>query len=90
MNVLFLLTPKANLTYIYEDYTIRQALERTHGRHAVVDEGRRVLDALEVGRDAVDERLVVLRPGADGELRVRHQRGGQGRQHGDLFHRFSS
>ena len=28
MNVLFLLTPKANLTYIYEDYTIRQALER--------------------------------------------------------------
>jgi len=28
MNVLFLLTPKANLTYIYEDFTIRQALER--------------------------------------------------------------
>ena len=28
MNVLFLLTPKASCTYIYEDYTIRQALER--------------------------------------------------------------
>lgn len=28
MNVLFLLTPKSNCTYIYDDYTIRQALER--------------------------------------------------------------
>ena len=28
MNVLFLLTPKANCTYIYSDFTIRQALER--------------------------------------------------------------
>ncbi len=28
MNVLFFLTPKANCTYIYEDFTIRQALER--------------------------------------------------------------
>ncbi len=28
MNVLFFLTPKANCTYLYEDYTIRQALER--------------------------------------------------------------
>ena len=37
MNVLFLLTPKANLTYIYEDYTIRQALERMEaGRYASI------------------------------------------------------
>ena len=28
MNIVFLLTPKANCTYIFEDYTIRQALER--------------------------------------------------------------
>ncbi len=28
MNVLFFLTPKASCTYIYEDFTIRQALER--------------------------------------------------------------
>lgn len=28
MNVLFFLTPKANCTYIFEDFTIRQALER--------------------------------------------------------------
>lgn len=28
MNVLFFLTPKANCTYLYDDYTIRQALER--------------------------------------------------------------
>lgn len=28
MNVLFFLTPKANCTYIYEDFTVRQALER--------------------------------------------------------------
>lgn len=28
MNILFLLTPKAGCTYIYEDFTIRQALER--------------------------------------------------------------
>lgn len=28
MNVLFFLTPKSNCTYVYEDYTIRQALER--------------------------------------------------------------
>ena len=28
INVLFLLTPKASCTFIYEDYTIRQALER--------------------------------------------------------------
>ena len=37
MNVLFLLTPKANLTYIYEDFTIRQALERMEaGRYASI------------------------------------------------------
>lgn len=28
INVLFLLTPKASCTYIFEDFTIRQALER--------------------------------------------------------------
>jgi predicted transcriptional regulator len=28
MNVLFFLTPKANCTYIYDDFTIRQSLER--------------------------------------------------------------
>ncbi|MEA4965938.1 MAG: CBS domain-containing protein [Oscillospiraceae bacterium] len=28
MNVLFFLTPKANCSYLYSDYTIRQALER--------------------------------------------------------------
>lgn len=28
MNVLFFLLPKANCTYIYDDFTIRQALER--------------------------------------------------------------
>ena len=37
MNVLFLLTPKSNLTYIYEDFTIRQALERMEaGRYASI------------------------------------------------------
>ena len=37
MNVLFLLTPKANCTYIYEDYTIRQTLERLEsGRYASI------------------------------------------------------
>ena len=37
MNVLFLLTPKANCTYIYEDYTVRQALERMEaGRYASI------------------------------------------------------
>ncbi len=37
MNLLFLLTPKANLTYIYEDFTIRQALERMEtGRYASI------------------------------------------------------
>lgn len=33
MNVLFFLTPKANCTYLYEDYTIRQALERMENAH---------------------------------------------------------
>ena len=28
MNIVFFLTPKANCTYIFEDFTIRQALER--------------------------------------------------------------
>ena len=28
MNVMFFLTPKTSCTYIYEDFTIRQALER--------------------------------------------------------------
>lgn len=28
MNILFFLTPKANCSYLYADYTIRQALER--------------------------------------------------------------
>jgi CBS domain-containing protein len=33
MNVLFFLTPKANCTCLYEDYTIRQALERMENAH---------------------------------------------------------
>lgn len=28
MNILFFLTPKASLTYVYDDYTVRQALEK--------------------------------------------------------------
>ena len=28
MNILFFLTPKANCTYLYDDYSVRQALER--------------------------------------------------------------
>ena len=28
MNLLFFLTPKATCTYLYDDYTLRQALER--------------------------------------------------------------
>ena len=37
MNIVFLLTPKANCTYIYEDFTIRQALERMEaGRYASI------------------------------------------------------
>ena len=37
MNILFLLTPKTNLTYVYEDFTIRQALERMEtGRYASI------------------------------------------------------
>ena len=28
MNLIFLLTPKATCTYLYDDYTMRQALER--------------------------------------------------------------
>ena len=37
MNVLFLLTPKANVTFVYEDFTIRQALERMEaGRYASI------------------------------------------------------
>ena len=28
MNILFFLTPKSEVAYIYEDYTIRQALEK--------------------------------------------------------------
>ena len=33
MNVLFFLTPKENVTYIYEDYTVRQALEKMKYYH---------------------------------------------------------
>ena len=28
MNLLFFLTPKANCAYLYDDFTLRQALER--------------------------------------------------------------
>ena len=28
MNILFFLTPKSEVAYLYEDYTIRQALEK--------------------------------------------------------------
>ena len=42
MNIVFLLTPKANCTYIYEDFTIRQALERMEaGRYASIPVLRR-------------------------------------------------
>ena len=33
MNVLFFLTPKENVAYIYEDYTVRQALEKMKYYH---------------------------------------------------------
>lgn len=33
MNVLFFLTPKDNVAYIYEDYTVRQALEKMKYYH---------------------------------------------------------
>ena len=38
MNILFFLTHKANCTYIYDDFTIRQALERMEhgGRFATI------------------------------------------------------
>lgn len=37
MNVLFFLTHKSNCTYIYDDFTIRQALERMEqGRYATI------------------------------------------------------
>lgn len=31
MNLLFFLTPKATCTYLYDDYTLRQAIERMEG-----------------------------------------------------------
>ena len=38
MNILFFLTHKANCTYIFDDFTIRQALERMEhgGRFATI------------------------------------------------------
>lgn len=37
MNAAFFLTPKANVAYLYEDFTLRQALEkmRAHGYRAI-------------------------------------------------------
>lgn len=37
MNILFFLTPKIDVEYLYDDYTIRQALEKTehHGYTAI-------------------------------------------------------
>ena len=37
MNAAFFLTPKANVAFLYEDYTVRQALEkmRAHGYKAI-------------------------------------------------------
>ena len=32
-NVLFFLTPKAMCTYLYDDYTVRQALEKMEASH---------------------------------------------------------
>ena len=28
MNIMFFLTPKSNVAYIYDDYSLRQALEK--------------------------------------------------------------
>ena len=47
MNILFFLTPKSEVAYIYEDYTMRQALEKMeHHRYSAIpiidDEGKYV------------------------------------------------
>lgn len=47
MNILFFLTPKSEVAYIYENYTIRQALEKMeHHRYSSIpiinDEGKYV------------------------------------------------
>ncbi|HBK3223496.1 TPA: CBS domain-containing protein [Clostridioides difficile] len=37
MNILFFLTPKSEVAYIYEDYTIRQALEKMeYHKHSAI------------------------------------------------------
>ena len=37
LNLLFFLTPKANCAYLYEDFTLRQALERMeHSGYAAI------------------------------------------------------
>jgi len=47
VNILFFLTPKSEVAYIYEDYTMRQALEKMeHHRYSAIpiidDEGKYV------------------------------------------------
>ena len=47
MNILFFLTPKSEVAYIYEDYTMRQVLEKMeHHRYSAIpiidDEGKYV------------------------------------------------
>lgn len=37
MNILFFLTPKSDVAYLYEDYTVRQALEKMeHRRYSAI------------------------------------------------------
>ena len=37
MNILFFLTPKSEVAYLYEDYSLRQALEKMeHHRYSAV------------------------------------------------------
>ena len=33
MNIMFFLTPKSNVAYIYSDYSLRQALEKMEVRY---------------------------------------------------------
>ena len=40
MNLLFFLTPKANCAYLYEDFTLRQALEHLDARERGIIERR--------------------------------------------------
>ena len=76
MNLLFFLTPKQDVLYIYEDFTLRQTLEKwSNQRYATIPVLKRNGEYVKLkrgwdGKNITRIRLIMIKQGAKGCTKV--------------------